>query len=153
MLLSLPALDNVPYTFGESDKRPFLAENRINNNACHIATAVLTNEPAFRFVLTVLRGLFERSRRQPALLVLRRMKARNVLADNFFFSIPLNGFGSRVPTGDVPLWVKHIDCVVLHTLNQHMKMPLGCLQGAIANYQLALLTRKLSQKIKKQHAP
>src|SRR5215510_8004527 len=110
MLLSLLALGNVPYNFGEADKR-------INNNACPIATAVLTNEPAFRFVLTLLRGLFERSRRQPALLVLRRMKARNVLADNFFFSIPLNGFGSRVPTGDVPLWVKHIDCVVLHTLN------------------------------------
>src|SRR5215510_13515189 len=116
MLLSLLALGNVPYNFGEADKRPFLAENRINNSACPKSTAVLTNTPAFRFVLTLLLGLFERSRRQPALLVLRRIKARNVLADNIFFSIPPNVFGSRVPTGDVPLGVKHIDCVVLHTL-------------------------------------
>src|SRR5262245_53680227 len=153
MLLSLLALGNVPYNFGEADKCPFLAENRINNNACPKATAVLTNAPTFRFVPNLLLGLFECSRRQPALLVRRRIKARNVLADNFFFSIPRNVFGSRVPTGDVPLWVKHMDCIVLHTLNYHMKMLLGCLQGAIANYQLALLTRKLSQKIKKQHAP
>src|SRR5215471_16131795 len=117
MLLSLLALGNVPYNFGEADKRPFLAENRIKNNACPKATAVLTNAPAFQFVLTLLLGLFERSRRQPALLVLRRIKARKVLADSFFFSIPLNVFDSRVPTGDVPLWVKHIDCVVLHALN------------------------------------
>src|SRR5262245_299899 len=117
MLLELLALGNVPYNVGEADKRPFLAENRIDNNACPKVTAVLTNVPAFRFVLTRLPDLFERSRRQPALLVLRRIKARKVLADNFFFSIPLNAFGSRVPTGDVPLWVKHVDCVILHTLN------------------------------------
>ena len=84
MLLGLLALGNVPYNFGEADKRPFLAENRISNNACPKATAVLTNAPAFRFVLTLLLGLFEPSRRQPALLVLRRIKARKVLADNFF---------------------------------------------------------------------
>src|SRR5215510_9652766 len=117
MLLSLLALGNVPYNVGEADKRPFLAENRINNNACPKAAAVLTNAPAFRFVPTRLPGLLERSRRQPGLLVLRRIKARKVLADNFFFSIPLNVFASRVPTGDVPFWVEHIDCVVLHTLN------------------------------------
>src|SRR5262249_25387594 len=117
MLLSLLAVGNVPYNFGEADKRPFLAETRTNNNACPKATAVFTNAPAFRFVLTLLLGLLEHGRRQPALLVLRRIKARNVLANNFIFSIALNVFGSGVPTGDVPLWVKHINCVVLHTLN------------------------------------
>src|SRR5262245_18963334 len=64
MLLSLLAVGNVPYNFGEADKRPFLAENRANNNACPKATAILTNAPAFRFVLTLLLGLFERSRSQ-----------------------------------------------------------------------------------------
>src|SRR5215470_14355933 len=94
----LLALGNVPYNFREANKRPFLAENRINNNACPKATAVLTNAPSFHFVLTLFLGLFECSRRQPALLVVRCIKARKVLADNFFFSIPPNVFRSRVPT-------------------------------------------------------
>src|SRR5262245_4343046 len=95
--------------------------NRCDDDVCPKTTAVLANAPSLVFQPSIGNRLLELTLGFSAFDVCRRVKNREVLADDFFFFISLDLFRAGVPADDVTAGVKHENRIVLNAADHQPK--------------------------------
>src|SRR5262245_47757299 len=83
--------------YGKADQIFAFVEQRRNHRVCPKARAVLAHTPSFLLASSVGRGVAERLLWKTLGLVLARVKARELRADDFFRLKTLDPFGAGIP--------------------------------------------------------
>ena len=113
---------------GKADQLGRIVVDRIDHDACPEAAAILADAPAFGLVAAFHGRAQKRAHRQAFALVLLRVEAREVLADDLFGVITLDAFGAAVPSRDSSLRIEHEDRVVRDPLHEQLELPFACSQ-------------------------
>jgi hypothetical protein len=92
-LLRRSALGDVAGNLGESEQVSALVTDRVDDDACPKAAAVFSNPPPFGLVFAFRHGGGKRLLRHPCLLILFRVEAGEVQADDFLGFVALEPFG------------------------------------------------------------
>jgi hypothetical protein len=113
---------NVARDLGEADELAVLVANRIEQRERPESTAVATHAPAFRLVATGFRGNLQRLLRQLPFLILGREKPAERLANDVPGLVALEAFRARIPAGDLPIEIDHVDRVVDDRIDQQLQL-------------------------------
>src|SRR5690606_4925024 len=84
--------------------------------------AVLAQPPAFHLALAGIAGHGERALRFTVGTVLFGVEAGKVPADDLVRGISLDALSARVPVGNAPLGVEHVDRVIGYTLHEQAEL-------------------------------
>ncbi|MNT13405.1 hypothetical protein D3C72_1483740 [compost metagenome] len=114
--LGRAAIGNVPGDLRKPAQRAAAVVLRGDHHAGPEAAAILANAPCLFHVVPVASGLTQGHLGMLRAL-LRQVKHREVLADDFLFRVALDPLGAGVPTSDITLGVEGEDPVVLHAVD------------------------------------
>jgi hypothetical protein len=89
------------------------------------AAAVLSDSPGFRFEASVTGRGGEDLLGHAGLPVLLGKKARVMLADDLLGGVALDPLHARIPAGDVPLRVEHVDRIVGDSIDEQAELLVG----------------------------
>ncbi len=115
------ALGEIARDFREGDQIARGVENRIDDHIGPEMAAVLAHAPAFRLEAAFALGGFQGDPGDALLEVLGRVETGEMLADDLVGLIALEAARPRIPAGDMPLDVEHVDGIVGDALNQHLE--------------------------------
>jgi hypothetical protein len=122
-ILGLLALGDVAGDLGEAQQRAFLVVDRIDHDVGPEARAVLAHAPGLGLVLALRQGGFQGKLGHAGVLVLGRIEARKMLAQDFLGLVTLETVGAGVPAADAAVRVEHVDGVVADARDQVLVTP------------------------------
>jgi hypothetical protein len=117
-LLGPAPLAEVASDLGEADEFPLRVAKRRDDDVGPELRSVLPNAPALILHRALSLGNLQLALRLPALLILRRIEDREVLADDLLRRITLEPLGARVPRDDVAGGIEREDGVIVDRLDQ-----------------------------------
>ena len=83
--------------------------------------AVLAHAPALGFELALAGGRLEGTLGEPAGAILFRIEPRKILSEDLAFHIALEALGARIPTGDDPRRIEHVDGIVGDRVDEELE--------------------------------
>jgi len=104
--------------FGKAQQLSAGIADRIYHDAGPEAGVALAHAPAFRFETAIMFSGVEGKGRYAARLILRRVEAGKMLADNLVRFIALEPARTCVPADDDAGGIEHVDGVIGNTLDQ-----------------------------------
>ncbi|MCY1486039.1 hypothetical protein D9M68_196770 [compost metagenome] len=108
-----------------------LVQERIDHHMRPEARAVLAIAPTLVLKLALDHGNLKRAARQAIALIVVRIEAGEILADDFLGGITLVGLGAGIPARHAAIDVEHVDRVVLHAADEARELPFGCGGGEL----------------------
>ncbi len=121
LFLRGPPLGEVARDFREGDQIARRVEDRIDDHIGPEVRAVLAHAPPLRLEAAFAPRGLQGDAGNVLLEILRRVEAREMLADNLVGLIALEAPGARIPAGDMPLGIEHVDGIVGDALDQHLE--------------------------------
>ena len=121
LLLGGPALGQIAGNLGIADQIAGRVADRIDDDVCPEAAAVLAYTPAFGLEPAFASRRLERDPRYLPLLFLWRVKAGEMLPDDLARLIAFETPRALIPAANPPLQIEHINRVVGNALNQQLK--------------------------------
>ena len=124
VLLVAASLCHVAGDFCEAEKPSMIVADGVDHGARPERPAVFAEAPAFGLRAALSSGGFERALRGSGKAVFLSEKAFERLADDLVPAVALDPLCTRVPAGNDPIGVQHVDGVVHDALNQQAELAL-----------------------------
>ena len=138
------ALGEIARHLGEAEQPAGVVAHRGNDDARPEARAVFAQPPALLLEAALARRHLQLPLRLAALDLLRRVEAREMLADDLGGGVALDALRAGVPARDAALGIEHEDGVVDDALHHQPEAPLavGEQARALEHPQLELIARR-----------
>src|SRR5258708_38451161 len=114
----LEACGYIPRGLGKSHELVRLVGQRVNNDACPEAAAVLSHAPRLGLVPALAGREFERARWETAFSILSRIQNRKVLTHDLRRRVTVCALGLGIPIGHISLAIEHDDRVLGNAFDQ-----------------------------------
>ena len=117
-----PPFRNVAGDLGKAEQLAVVVVDRVDDDAGPETSAILAHPPPFGLEFPLFQRGLDRSRRDSCEAVFLSVKAGEMLADDFLFSVSLKALRTGVPTADVSLGGKHVDRVIGYSGNEDAEL-------------------------------
>ncbi|MNS59449.1 hypothetical protein D3C72_924080 [compost metagenome] len=114
----LATVGDVPGHLGQADDLALVIANHIQRGQRPELRAILAYAPAFILRHALLQRLAQQALRAAFGAILRGEEQREMLADHFIGTVPLDALRACVPRHHMAGRVEHVDGVIHHRLNQ-----------------------------------
>src|SRR5690606_8427381 len=111
-LFGLAPLAEVTGNFRKTQVNPLLIADGIDHHVGPETAAILPDAPALGFETPLGQRDLERALGKAVLPIFDRIEAREMLSDDFVWTVTLEAFGTGIPATDDPIGIEHVDRVV-----------------------------------------